>query len=404
MPESAICQRSFLAWWKKQKQSDAKLLNFTKAFLLKETAVKLSANEYPETWQQGSLTLPLSYHFSPGDADDGISVLIPVGILNQVENTGFDWLIPALRLELITALIRGLPKSLRRNFVPAPNYAQACCAAISNTDSTLTVALEKQLLRMTGVRMPEDAWQGVELVPHLLMNFKIVNENGKLLKQGRNLDELKDGLQGRVQASIKKVADKGIERSDIANWDFKDLPKSYEKKVANITIKAFPALVDKNKSVAIELFEHESLAEQAMLDGVSRLILLSIPSPVKYLQQKLPNKSKLGLYFNPFGSINDLLDDCIVAGCQFLVNEYGELPRAQQEFEACKEHVRAEIADCVLSAAIKVERVLSLAHDVRKKMKGKMSLNVVQSHGDIKGQLEAMVFQRFYHQKQVINV
>jgi len=395
LPESAICQRSFLAWWKKQKQSDAKLLNFTKAFLLKETAVKLSANEYPETWQQGSLTLPLSYHFSPGDVDDGISVIIPVGILNQIENIGFDWLIPALRLELITALIRALPKSLRRNFVPAPNYAEACLAAIATADVALTAALEKQLLRMTGVRMPEDAWQGVELVPHLLMNFKIVNEHGKLLKQGRNLDELKDSLQGKVQASIKKVADKGIERSDIDKWDFNNLPKSYEKKVANITIKAFPALVDKNKSVAIELFEHESLAEQAMLDGVSRLILLSIPSPVKYLQQKLPNKAKLGLYFNPFGSINDLLDDCIVAGCQFLVNEYGELPRAQAEFEACKEHVRAEIADCVLSAAIKVERVLSLAHDVRKKMKGKMSLNVVQSHGDIKNQLEAIVFKGF---------
>lgn len=395
LPESVICQRSFLAWWKKQKQSDAKLLNFTKAFLLKESAVKLSTNEYPETWQQGSLTLPLSYHFSPGDADDGISVMIPVGILNQIDNVGFDWLIPALRLELITALIRGLPKSLRRNFVPAPNYAEACLAAIPEADSTLTAALEKQLLRMTGVRLPEDAWQGVELVPHLMMNFKIVNEHGKLLKQGRNLDELKDSLQGKVQASIKKVADKGIERSDISQWDFNNLPKSYEKKVANITIKAFPALVDKNKSVAIELFEHESLAEQAMLDGVSRLILLNIPSPIKYLQEKLPNKSKLGLYFNPFGSINDLLDDCIVAGCQFLVNDYGDLPRSQAEFDACKEHVRAEIADCVLNAAIKVERVLSLAHDVRKKMKGKMSLTVVQSHGDIKSQLEAMVFKGF---------
>jgi len=395
LPETAICQRSFLAWWKKQKQSNAKLLNFTKAFLLKESAVKLSANEYPETWQQGSLTLPLSYHFSPGDVDDGISVIIPVGILNQVENIGFDWLIPALRLELITALIRSLPKALRRNFVPAPNYAEACLAAITNSGITLTVALEKQLLRMTGVRLPEDAWQGSELVPHLLMNFKVVNENGKLINQGRNLDLLKDGLQGKVQASIKKVADKGIERSDIAQWDFKNLPKSYEKKVANITIKAFPALVDKNKSVAIELFEHESLAEQAMLDGVSRLILLNIPSPLKYLQEKLPNKAKLGLYFNPFGSINELLDDCIVAGCQFLVNDYGELPRVETEFSACKEHVRAEIADCVLSAAIKVERVLSLAHDVRKKMKGKMSLNVVQSQGDIKNQLESIVFKGF---------
>jgi ATP-dependent helicase HrpA len=395
LPESAICQRSFLVWWKKQKQADAKLLNFTKAFLLKESAVKLSATEYPETWQQGSLTLPLSYHFNPGDVDDGISVLIPLGILNQVENIGFDWLIPALRLELITALIRALPKALRRNFVPAPNYAEACLAAITNADVALTTAIEKQLLRMTGARLPEDAWQGLALVPHLSMNFKIVNEHGKLIQQGRKLDELKDSLQGKVQASIKKVADKGIERSNIDQWDFKSLPKSYEKKVANITIKAFPALVDKNKSVAIELFEHESLAEQAMLDGVSRLVLLSIPSPIKYLQEKLPNKAKLGLYFNPFGSITDLLDDCILAGCQFLVNEYGDLPRAQAEFEACKEHVRAEIADCVLSAAIKVERVLSLAHDVRKKMKGKMSLNVVQSHGDIKSQLETLVFKGF---------
>ncbi|WP_085284325.1 ATP-dependent RNA helicase HrpA [Colwellia chukchiensis] len=395
LPSNVICQRSFLAWWKKQKQSNGKYLNFSKAFLLKESAVMLSANEYPETWQQGSLTLPLSYHFSPGDVDDGISVMIPVGILNQIDNLGFDWLIPALRLELITALIRGLPKSLRRNFVPAPNYAQACLAALPNTEEPLTLALAKQLLRMTGVRLPDDVWQGVELVPHLRMNFKVVNEQGKLLKHGRDLDALKDSLQGKVQASIKKVADKGIERSNIAQWDFAHLPKSYEKKVANITIKAFPALVDKNKSVAIELFEHESLAQQAMLDGVSRLILLNIPSPLKYLQEKLPNKAKLGLYFNPFGSISDLLADCIVAGCQFLVKDYGELPRTEAEFNACKEHVRAEIADCVLNAAIKVERVLSLTHQIQKKMKGKMSLQVVQSYGDIKSQLEALVFKGF---------
>lgn len=395
LPETVICQRSFLAWWKKQKQTHGKLLHFTKAFLLKEDAVVLSDNAYPETWRQGSLTLPLTYHFSPGEVDDGISVLIPVGILNQVENSGFDWLIPALRLELVTALIRGLPKSLRRNFVPAPNYAQACVAAISESHGSLIEAIEKQLLRMTGVRLPDDAWQGVELVPHLSMNFKIVNEHGKLLKQGRNLDQLKNSLQGKVQASIKKVADKGIERKDIVQWDFNKLPKSYEKKMANITIKAFPALVDHKNTVAIELFEHEVLAEQAMLDGISRLILLSIPSPVKYLQEKLPNKAKLGLYFNPFGSITELLDDCILAGCQYLVKSYGDLPRTESDFNRCKEHVRAELADCVLASAIKVERVLNLTHEVRKKMKGRLSLDVVQAHGDIKEQLESIIFKGF---------
>ena len=211
---------------------------------------------------------------------------------------------------------------------------------------------------------------------------------GKLVKQGRDLDLLKAELQGKVKASIKQVADKGIERTDIETWDFKDLPTGYEKKVANITIKAFPALVDKNKSVSIELFEQQEIAEQAMLKGASRLILLNIPSPIKYLQEKLPNKAKLGLYFNPFGSITDLLQDCIVAACQHLLLTHGPLPRSEQEFTKAKDYIRAEIADCVLDSAIKVEKALSTAHDIRKKLKGNVSLNIIQSHGDIKQHLE----------------
>ena len=395
LPETIVCQRSFLSWWKKSKQKNAQLLNFTEAFLLNETSKALSAKDYPDVWQQGNLTLPLSYHFTPGDIDDGISLHVPVGILNQVENSDFDWLIPALRLELIIALIKGLPKSLRRNFVPAPNYAEACLSAITEFDGKIVDAIEKHLLRMTGVRLPEDIWQDIELPIHLNMNFKVVDEKGKLINQGRNLDNLKASLQGKVKASIKKVADKGIEREKITKWDFNDIPKGYEKNIANITIKAFPALVDKNKTVSIELFEQESLAEQAMINGVSRLILLNIPSPVKYLQQKLPNKAKLSLYFNPFGSIPDLLDDCIVAACQHLVKEHGEIPRTQSDFEKAKDHVRAELADCVLASALKVEKVLTLTHEIGKKLKGRMSLEVIQAQADIKEQLSLLVFKGF---------
>ncbi|WP_440875802.1 ATP-dependent RNA helicase HrpA [Thalassotalea sp. PLHSN55] len=399
IPEQVICQRSFLAWWKKARINDEKLLSFTREFLLQENSKELNSNDYPDTWQQGNLTLPLTYHFSPGDIDDGVSLVVPIGLLNQIQNQGFDWLIPALRYDLVIALIKGLPKAQRRNFVPAPNYAEACLANISQSDLPLTAAVEKQLLRMTGVRLPEDAWQHIELPVHLTMNFQIVNEKGALLQQGRDLDELKAQLQGKVKASIKKVADKGIERSDITSWDFTRIPTGYEKKVANITIKAYPALVDKKGSVAIELFEQQLLAEQEMLKGVARLILINIPSPVKYLQEKLPNKAKLGLYFNPFGSINDLLNDCIIAACQHLVIVFGEqqngLPRDQQQFEQCRDYVRAELAECVLAGAIKVEKVLSLAHDIRKKMKGKVSLNVIQSHADIKDHLESLVFKGF---------
>ena len=404
LPESAVCQRSFLAWWKKAKRQEAELLNFTKTFLLNETSSELSAKEYPDTWQQNNLTLPLTYHFSPGDIDDGISVIIPIALLNQCHDDGFDWLIPALRYDLLIALIKALPKSLRRNFVPAPNYAEACLENMANTSKgqeNLVGAFAQQLLRMTGVRMPEDVWQGVELPAHLTMNFQVVNDKGKLLQQGRDLNQLKAQLQGKVKASIKQVAEKGIEKSKLTLWDFGNLPKGYEKKVANMTIKAFPALVDHGNSVAIELFEQEEHAEQAMLKGVSRLILLNIPSPLKYLQEKMPNKAKLGLYFNPFGSITDLLEDCIQGACVYLVKEYMQkhalthLPRAESDFCLVRNFVRAEISDCVLTAAIKVEQVLSLRHDIAKKLKGNVALNVIQSHGDIKQQSEALVFKGF---------
>ncbi|PKI17523.1 ATP-dependent RNA helicase HrpA [Colwellia sp. 12G3] len=401
LPDTIVCQRSFLAWWKKAKQENASLLDFTKAFLLNESVDELSATDYPDFWQQDRITLPLTYHFSPGDIDDGISVIIPIALLNQVQDMGFDWLIPALRDDLAIALIKALPKTLRRNFVPAPNYAQACVAAMPAEQGSLQQALAKQLLRMTGVRLPEEAWQDISLPVHLTMNFQVVDDKGDLLKQGRDLNELKAELQGKVKASIKKVAEKGIEQADLTQWDFGALPKGYEKKIANITIKAFPALVDHQSSVAIELFEQEQHAQEAMLKGISRLILLNIPTPLKYLQEKLPNKAKLGLYFNPFGSINDLLQDCIQGACLSLVQQFsqqqnnGQLPREEKQFSQCCDYVRAEIADCVLTAAIKVERALTLRHEVTKKMKGSVPLNVIQSHGDIKQQCEQLVFKGF---------
>jgi ATP-dependent helicase HrpA len=401
LPDTIVCQRSFLAWWKQAKQENGQLLDFSKAFLLNESIGELSAIEYPDFWQQESIILPLTYHFSPGDVDDGISVIVPIALLNQVQEFGFDWLIPALREELVIALIKALPKTLRRNFVPAPNYAEACLAAMPAEQGSLQEALAKQLLRMTGVRLPEDAWHDITLPVHLTMNFHVVDDKGNILKQGRDLNELKAELQGKVKASIKQVAEKGIEQADLTQWSFDELPKGYEKKVANITIKAFPALVDNKSSVSIELFEQEQHAQEAMIKGISRLILLNIPTPLKYLQENLPNKAKLGLYFNPFGSINELLQDCIQGACLYLVQQFSQhqnneqLPRTEKQFVQCCDYVRAEIADCVLAAAIKVERALSLRHEVTKKMKGSVPLNVIQSHGDIKQQCEQLIFKGF---------
>jgi ATP-dependent helicase HrpA len=401
LPEKVICQRSFLAWWNKAKQQNGQLLDFTEAFLLNDVSDSLSVREYPDFWQQGNIQLPLQYHFSPGDIDDGISVIIPIALLNQLQNKAFDWLIPAVREELVIALIKALPKTQRRNFVPAPNYAKAFLASTANESVSIKAELSKQLLRMTGVRLPEEAWLDINLPVHLAMNFKVVDQHGKLLQQSRDLNKLKETLQGKVKATIKQVAEKGIEQSGLTKWDFEELPQAYEKRVAQITIKAYPALVDHKTSVSIELFELEQHAEDAMLDGISRLILLNIPSPLKYLQEKLPNKAKLGLYFNPFGAINELLQDCIYGACLQLVSQFsqlfnsGQIPRQQAIFSQCCDYVRAEIADTVLAAAIKVETVLTLRHQVNKKMKGSVPLNIIQAHADIKQQSENIVFKGF---------
>ena len=395
LPQQVICQRSFLSWWKKEKQTQAKLLNYTREFLLNEDEKKVNQQSFPDRWQQGSLTLPLTYHFAPGEIDDGISCHIPISLLNQVQDLGFDWLIPAMRHELIISHIKGLPKALRRNFVPAPNYADACLAAMTTTELPFKEALAKQLLRMTGVRIEPENWQQVELAPHLIFNFKVVDDKGKLVAQGRDLSQLKESLQGKVKATIKSVADKGIEREGIVQWNFDTLPENYQKQVASITVKAFPALVDKKSSVAIELFEQPEVAERTMLKGIARLVLLNIPSPLKYLQENLPNRAKLGMYFNPFGSIKDLLDDCIEAACLHLIAEQGAIARSEQAFDAVRDVVREGICECVLQAAIQVEQVLNLTHQINKKLKGKVSLDIIQSQGDIKHQLNELVFKGF---------
>jgi ATP-dependent helicase HrpA len=324
-------------------------------------------------------------------------VQIPVALLNQVQETGFDWHIPAFRHELISGLIKSLPKSLRRNFVPAPNYADTVIAAVEPMQGTLLDALTTRLLRMTGVRVDPEAWDLTSLASHLRLHFEVRDEHNKLLARGLDLAKLKAELQGEVTETLSKVADDGIEKADLTQWNFGELPKSYVKKQGQYEIKAYPALVDKKSSAAVELFDNEIKAQIAHQQGLRRLVLLNVPSPIKYLQQNLPNKAKLGLYFNPFGKIADLINDCIAAGVDSLLLKYGDI-RTSSEFESVKEEIRGELGDAVVDIAIHVEQVLSIAHALHKKMKGRVDLTMITAHGDIKSQLESLIFKGFVSQ------
>ena len=394
VPQWANNRIDFAKWWKQKRSEDKTYLNFDPDSLLSRDASDITADKFPEQWRQGNLTLPLEYHFAPGEIDDGVSLIIPVALLNQIEDQGFDWLIPALRHELLVALIKALPKQYRRNFVPAPNYADALMQTISPQDGKLLDAVSNRLKRMSGVTIPEDAWELSSVPVHLKMNFKVVNDSGKVLQQSRSLSILKQGLQGEVQQSLSQVAEQGIEQEQLTQWSFGSLPREYVKLQAGYEIKAFPALVDERDSVAIRLLDNPQEALASTKTGLRRLLLLNIPSPVKYLQESLPNKAKLGLYFNPFGRVLELIDDCIAAGIDSLVEQAG-LPDDERSFAMLREQVRAELGDTVVSIALKVEQILTLCHDIQKRLKGRVDLAHVQSQGDVKQQLNELIFKGF---------
>ncbi|MBQ4833291.1 ATP-dependent RNA helicase HrpA [Pseudoalteromonas sp. MMG010] len=394
IPKEINNRAAFIKWYKVQKQKNKHILHMNREQLMQHGADNITEHDYPDTWQQGNLILPLAYHFDPGQAVDGIAVQIPLALLNQVQSEGFDWHIPAFRHELITGLIKSLPKSIRRNFVPAPNYADAVLGAVTPLQGKLIEALTTKLLRMTGVRVEPSSWDMSVLAPHLRLQFEVRDENDKLVARGLDLVKLQAQLQNKVTDTLSKVADRGIEKEQLLQWDFGKLPSSYAKKQGQYEIKAYPALVDKKSSTAIELFDNESKAQAAHKKGLQRLILLNIPSPIKYLQQNLPNKAKLGLYFNPFGKVADLIDDCISAGVDELLLGFADI-RNEQAFDSAKEHIRAQLGDTVVSIATQVEQVLSIAHTLHKKMKGRVDLTMITAHGDIKSQLESLIFKQF---------
>ncbi|HDB1437981.1 TPA: ATP-dependent RNA helicase HrpA [Vibrio cholerae] len=390
-----VSGRHFDAWWKTASRKTPDLLSFEKEMLFKGDASHITDLDYPNFWHQGNLKLKLSYQFEPGENSDGVTVHIPLPILNQVEPHGFDWQIPGLRHELVVSLIKSLPKTLRKNFVPAPNYADAFLARVTSFEMPLLDAMEKELRRMTGVTVLREDWKLDQLPAHLKITYRAVDHRNRKLNESCDLHELKESLKEKVQETLSQVADDDIEQRDLHTWSFGELPKVYQQKRGGFEVRAYPALVDKKDSVEIKLFETEQEQLSAMRAGQRRLILLNVPSPIKYLHANLPNKSKLGLYFNPYGKVLDLIDDCIACGVDKLIEERGGMVWEPQAFEALKEHVRAELGDTVVEIAKQVETILTTAYNINKRLKGKVDFTMAFALSDVKAQIEGLIFSGF---------
>ncbi|RUO60198.1 ATP-dependent RNA helicase HrpA [Pseudidiomarina insulisalsae] len=396
IPAGIYNEQLLAGWWHKAAKEQPKLLFFKRQDLMAQAAEHVTELEYPDNWQQGDFRLPLSYHFEPGDPRDGVAVHIPLTLVNQIEPLGFDWQVPALREQLVVHWIKSLPKSLRRHFVPAPNYAQAFLADTGAKEALqrpLLDSLSDKLRRMSGVTVPEDAWDASQIPDYLKMRFVIEDENGKAVAESRDLEALQHQLQGRVQHALRKAVAEQPKAKEATDWQFGSLPEVREREQRGYSVKAYPALEVAGEGVHETLFDRPEQAAAAHQRALRKLLQLQLPSPVRYLQQSLSNKAKLAMYYNPWGKVDALIEDCIDAALDELIA--AQPIRNAATFQRVSDHARAELNERVTAIARQVEPCLVLTQKIRKQLKGSVPLDQIQAHGDIKTQLDGLVYPGF---------
>jgi ATP-dependent helicase HrpA len=389
IPASAVSARHFDSWWKKARRETPDLLTFSTSMLVNDAAEEIQQADYPDVWQADDQRLPLSYQFEPGTDADGVTVRIPLPVLNQIDADGFDWQIPGLREDLVTELIRSLPKRLRVNFVPAPDVARKVLSRIDPSSGPLLESLSRELRAMTGVEVPSSAWDLDRVPDHLKITYRVVDRRDTLA-EGKDLASLKRQLAPKVTDTLSRASG-AISRQGLRTWDFGELPRLHERG----RVKAYPALADEGDSVAVRTYATEAEQQRSMWRGTRRLVLLNSPSPVKLLQSKLSNQAKLVLSSTPHGSVTALLEDCVLCAADKLITEAGGPAWDEAGFVRLKDHVRAELADTTSVIFSHAQRVLAAAHEAETRLKNLDSPTLASSLTDVRAQLSRLIFPGF---------
>nr|WP_255496743.1 MULTISPECIES: ATP-dependent RNA helicase HrpA [unclassified Mycolicibacterium] len=391
IPPQVVSARHFDGWWKKQRHRTPELLTFTREDLLR---VDDENADRPDNWQAGDLSLPLTYRFEPGASDDGVTVHIPVEVLARLGGDEFGWQVPALREELVTALIRSLPKDLRRNFVPAPDTARAVLSDINAGQEPLLEALQRELHRRTGILVPISAFDLAKLPPHLRVTFAVEAADGTEVARGKDLDVLQRQLAGSARQAVADAVASDLERSGLRAWpdDLDRLPDSVERTVGGHLVRGYPALVDAGAGVDVRVFATAAERDAAMRAGIRRLLRLTVPSPVRSLEKGLDPRTRLVLGANPDGSLAALLDDCADAAIDVLA---AQPVWTKTEFAALRDRVAAALPSTTRDIVARVQKVLAALQEVELALPDKPSAALADAVADIRDQLGGLVAGHF---------
>ncbi|GAA2571248.1 MULTISPECIES: ATP-dependent RNA helicase HrpA [Streptomyces] len=409
IPEHVVSGAHFDAWWKRKRHEQPDFLDFEREMLIRESAEAVTKADYPDAWRQGPLKFRVTYQFEPGADADGVTVHIPLQVLNQVTDEGFDWQIPGLREEVVTELIRSLPKPIRRNYVPAPNYAKAFLERVPSPEGRdraqspqepLTTAMARELKRMVGVPFEAEDFDWSKVPDHLKITFRIVDERRRKIAEDKDLEALKLRLKPKARKALSQAAaataerrgGESLEREGLTEWTIGTLTRVFETRRAGQPVKAYPALVDDGDTVSVRLFDTEAEQAEAMWKGTRRLILLGIPvNPAKFASEKLSNAQKLALSANPHGSVQALFDDCAMAAADRLIADFGGPVWDEESYRKLYDKVRAEIVDTTVRAVDQVRQVLAAWQACERRLKAVRSPALLPNLQDVRKQLDALV-------------
>ncbi len=351
----------FDRWWKQARRSDPDLLTFTREKLLAPGAADLlDPAALPDAWRQGEQTLALSYRFEPGSEDDGVTVHVPLRALPSLRPDGFDWLVPGLRRELVTALIRSLPKDLRRPLVPIPDVAAEVVEHLQPRRGTLRDAVARELEHLRGVRVAPGAFDPQKLPAHLRVTFRVEDDAGTIVAAGEDLDALRAQVRPRLRAELA-AATASLERTGLRTWTLGDLPRTVTLPGTGSAVSAYPALVDEGETAGVRALETPGAQQAAMRAGTRRLLLLTVPSPLRTVQRGLGTAAALTLAGAPHEGI---LDDLLAAAVDALVGEVGGPAWSEHGFDALRAHVASRLPAKAAAVAAQVVEVLDAAREL----------------------------------------
>ena len=391
IPAEVVSGAHFDSWWKQARHTQPELLTFDPEMLVHDTAEQVTQGDFPDAWREGPLTFSLRYHFEPGAADDGVTVEVPLATLNAVGPEPFSWNVPGLRHELVTALIRSLPKRLRVSFVPAPDVARRFLEAVPPGEEDLLDALSRWCRATTGVHVPRDAWDLEKVPAHLRPRFRVVDEEERELGVGKDLDALKAPLRPSYDAAVQQAAaESGLAATGQTSWTFGTIEPSFTRSRAGHEVRGYPALDDEGASVGLVVAASEAEQEARHRLGVRRLLLLAVPVAPASLLDGLDNAAKLALAASPYPDARSLAADCVVAAAGALVDG-SPVVRDPAAYNALVARARQELPREAESVLEQVRRVLDAWRPVEKSLRGRVEMAALPAMNDLRGQLERLL-------------